>query len=361
MIRSSRPVFVVSEATLENYSDLLGHILSGLRAEGCHSCVIVPPGHAEQLVSTLPVEVVEYPYMKTCFLSKYNKNRLVDSVAEFRPSLVHCFSSSKIKITEMISDRLNIPSVYSFFSKPAKKMSLSEISARNCRKVFVSSSSLGEEVAKIYPYIKDRISLFRFGTYVDRKVACFANEQRVPSLVVSHPINRLYEFEPMLNAIRHLGIDGYEFVLAVIGTGREESHLRRLVHSLGLSHNVSVVGEMKPVRKFLSGADIFIQPIFSPDFNADIYEAMGAGLAIACPRVKDELIKEDENAVFFEPGDEYSIYQTLKHLLDRHDLARRIAFNAQNCTAMNCSVSRMISDTMDAYAGAVDEFNKIKA
>ena len=322
--------------------------------------MVVPPGHVEQLVSTLPVEVIEYPYMKTCFLTKYNKNRLVESVAEFRPSLVHCFSSSKIRITELISDRLDIPSVYSFFSKPAKKLGFSEISSRNCRRIFVSSSSLADEVGNIYPDIRDRISIFRFGTYVDRRVACFANEQRVPSLVVSHPINRLYEFEPMLNAVRHLGIDGHEFVLAVIGTGREESHLRRLVHSLGLSHNVSVVGEMKPVRKFLSGADIFIQPIFSSDFNADIYEAMGAGLAIACPRVQDELIKEDENAVFFESGDEYSIYQTLKRLLDRHDLARRIAYSAQSCIAASCSVSRMISDTINSYAGAIEEFNQVE-
>jgi glycosyltransferase involved in cell wall biosynthesis len=77
---------------------------------------------------------------------------------------------------------------------------------------------------------------------------------------------------------------------------------------------------------------------------------MSIGAAVAgCKGGVDDLIIEDQTAVVFDPNDEISMMRTLRRLLDRRELARKIAKAAQQYLRQNHTVSNMISATLEAY------------
>ena len=174
-------------------------------------------------------------------------------------------------------------------------------------------------------------------------------------MVVAQPLTNANDFKGLLNAVRHLVIDGYEFILAIIGKGGAERDIHRMVKKLGLSQVVTIVPEIEPIRSVFAGADIFIQPHSRPEFNSPLLEAMGVGLAVAsCHNITEDLLVENETTVFFDPFDELSIYSCLHNLLDKREFSQQIARNGQQFLRENYTVSGMIDSLKNYYQQAQD-------
>ncbi|NIA17086.1 MAG: glycosyltransferase, partial [Planctomycetes bacterium] len=205
-------------------------------------------------------------------------------------------------------------------------------------------------IIETHPSVKLLVRQVNMGTFIEDSRACFPKSDRNPSMVVAHPLNRLADFELLLCAARHLAIDGYEFVLAIIGSGKAEKTIRKTIKKLGLGQIVNITNEFHPLRAVFCGADIFIQPQPTRLFPASLLEAMSAGTAVAaCDSNESDLIIENQTALLFDPDDELSIYATLKKLLDEHETARRLAANAQDLIRNNHTVSRMVNNMLEIY------------
>ena len=161
------------------------------------------------------------------------------------------------------------------------------------------------------------------------------------------------DFEPLLNAARHMVIDGYEFMLVMVGGGRAETKMRKLLATLGLSH-IAVIGpRLSSLASVLSAADIFIQPRPTATFDPLLLEAMSAGTAVAaCKGGVDDLLIEDRTCVLFEPDDELSINNCICQLFNAPERARKLAQSAQNYVKENHSVSKMIASILETYHDA---------
>ncbi len=148
-------------------------------------------------------------------------------------------------------------------------------------------------------------------------------------------------------------IDRYEFMVAVVGEGKAEMQLRKLLAALGLSQIVTIVPRLKPWHCVFAAGDIFIQPQPTSAFNPLLVEAMSVGAAVAaCRGGVDDLIIENQTAVVFDPDDEISIKNTLQALFDRREFARKIARGGQNYLRENYTASKMISATLQTYDDA---------
>jgi len=172
--------------------------------------------------------------------------------------------------------------------------------------------------------------------------------------VIAHPLDNVADFENLFSAVRNLVINEYEFILAVIGAGRAERQLRKLLAALDLQQTVTIVPRLKPWRSILAAGDIFIQPQPNAAFNPFLLEAMSLGSAVAaCKGGVDDLIIKDQTAIVFDPNDELSIRSSLQRLFDRKEFARQLARGAQDYVRENHSVSGMISATLKTYREAV--------
>ncbi len=77
-------------------------------------------------------------------------------------------------------------------------------------------------------------------------------------------------------AIEQLLRQGYEICYDIIGGGEEEEHLKFLIHHLGISDHVNLLGRQSPdqVRELLEQTDIYILPSLSEGISNAVLEAM---------------------------------------------------------------------------------------
>ena len=347
--KSLRLALIVSERTVCEYSIFLEHLLVGLADESIPVALVCPPGCNAGSVFTGAAEIIRYPVFELPLMGHINRRLLVEQLAKFKPTVLHCLCESRASLTRRLARRLDLPYVVTVNSLQ-KRIAQFSVSSKRCAKIIVPAKSIAANIAKVYPRFADRIEQINIGTFVPEGIGCFPEPARLATIVTAHPLSRADDFENLLNVVRHLIIDGYEFMTVVISGGRTERQLWKLLAALDLLQTVTVVSRSMFLRSVLVAGDIFIRPVASSAFDPMLLEAMSLGAAVVgCKGRVDDLIIDEQTAVVFDPEDQLSIMRSLQRLLDRREFARQIAGGAQQYLRENHTVSRMISATLRTY------------
>ena len=350
--KSPRVALIASEHTVSDCSIFLQHLLVGLADESVPVALVCPPEWDNTSVFTAAAEVIGHPVFNLPFMGPVNTRLLTEHLVRFKPSVLHCLCESKASVTRRLAHRLDIPYVLSVNSFQKRWGSLS-ISSTHCVKVIVPTQSVAANMAGAQPRFSDRIMQINIGTFAADAATCFSKPLRTAILMTAHRFDHVDEYENLFGVVRHLLIDGYEFMMVVVGLGRADRQLWKLLAALGLLHIVTLVPKGMPWRSLLASGDIFIRPRPRFDFDPQLLEAMSLGAAVAaCKGGVDDLIFEDRTALVFDPDDEMNILRTLRQLLDRRELARQIAEASLEYVRENHSVSRMISALIQVYRAA---------
>ena len=127
---------------------------------------------------------------------------------------------------------------------------------------------------------------------------------------------------------------GYSFRMSIIGNGEMEAQLREMIRSKGVEDCVEMLGAMSPdkVRAYMERADVFL---FTSDFNegwgAVLNESMNSGCAVVASHAIGSvpfLIKDGENGLIYENGNQKHFEEQVIRLLDDAELRSRIGKNA---------------------------------
>jgi glycosyltransferase involved in cell wall biosynthesis len=347
--KSLRVALIASEHTICEYSIFLQHLLVGLADDSIPVALICPPSFNPTSSLTIAAEVIEHPVFNLPLMGHINIKLLTERLAKFEPTILHCLCESEASLTKQLAHRLDLPYVLTVNSLQ-KRWSRLSISSRYCEKIIVPAQSVAENMTSIYPRFADMVEQINIGTFTAESSGSFSDPSRLATMVIADPLNKTDDFEILFRVIRHLMIDGYEFMTVIIGGGRAERQLWKLLSALDLLKIISILPRNLPWRSVLAAGDIFIQPKPNYAFDPVLLEAMSIGAAVAgCTGGVDDLIIEDRTAVVFDPNDEISIMRTLQRLLDRREFARQIAGNAQQYLRENHSVSKMISATLRIY------------
>lgn len=347
-----RVALIASEHTIREYTMFLERMLVGLADESIPVALVCPLKSDIDSVVIGAAEIIRYPVFELPLTGHLNRRLLAEQLDKFKPTVLHCLCESKAGLARQLARRLNLPYVLSVNSLE-KRLVHFPLSVKRCVKILVPAKTIAARIAKAHPHFTDRIEQINIGTFMTETQACFSKPSEQITLVTTHQSGRADEFENLLSAVKHLIIDGYEFMMIIISDGRAERQLWKLLAALGLLQIVTVVPRLKPWYLVLSAGDIFIRPEPAAAFSPVLLEAMSVGTAVAgCRGGVDDLIIEDETAVVFDPSDELSIVRSLQRLLDRHEFARKIAKTAQQYVRENHTVSRMISAILKVYDDA---------
>jgi glycosyltransferase involved in cell wall biosynthesis len=344
-----RPALIVSEHTIYEYSIFLHHLLVGLADESIPVALVCPPGYDVDSVVSGAVEVIRYPALKLPLLWRQNKKRLIDRLEKFEPNVLHCLCESKAALTKQLSRQFGLSYILTVNSLQKQWGHLS-VSSKRCAKIIVPAESVADNIAKTYPGFAERIERINIGVFTEQTVGCFREPGRLAGMVIANPSDNLAELENLFAALRHLAINGYEFILVITSNARAEGQLRKLLATFALSQMAVIVPKVQSRRCVLTAGDIFIQPHPDAVFNPLLLEAMSLGTVIAgCKGGVDDLIIEGQTAVVFDPDDELSIYNCLQRLLDAPDSAKQLASRARQYLRENHTVSKMTSDILRIY------------
>ena len=350
-----RLALIASKRTLFEYSTFLEHLLVGLADESIPVALVCPPAGDVDTILHGTAQVIRYPTFELPFTEHLNRKILLEQLAEFEPTVLHCLCESNASLTRHLADQLGLPYVLTVNSLRRNWGHLS-VSQRRCAGIIVPAKSIAESVAGTYPHFADRIRQINVGTFVQESSRCFGSPSRLVSMVTAPAggtLDNADDFENLFNALRGLMVDRYEFMVVVVGEGKAEMQLRKLLAALGLLQIVTIVPRLRPWHSVFAAGDIFIQPRPAFAFNPLLVEAMSVGSAVAaCKGGVDDLIVEGQTAVVFDPDDELSIKNTLQGLFDRREFARKIAGTAQQYLGENHTVSGMISAALQSYRDA---------
>lgn len=348
-----RIALIASEYTVREFSDFLELLLGGLATEYVAALLVCPHGCDSDSIPAGGAEVIHQPALDLPFTEPLAARLLAQQIAKFEPTVLHCLCESKASLTRRLAHRLDLPYVLTVNSIQGRWSQLS-ISSKRCRKIIVPGETINANLAKTHPGHAERIEKINIGTFVTETDGCFSHPDRIPTMVIAHPLERVEDFENLFGALRHLRVDGYEFMVVMAGDGRGEGQIWQLLTALDLLHTVTMVSRLKPWKSVLAAGDIFIRPQPRFVFDTSVLEAMSVGTAVAgCTGGVDDLIIEEKTAVLFKPEEELNIMRTLQKLLDRREFARQIAHSAQQHLKENYSVGDMISTTTEVYRKAL--------
>ncbi len=353
-----RPVVLADRCSLRDYAASLTHFLVALADAPHPAAFVYPPDVGTASVPCPAVEFIGYPMIRTPLFWRQNRMVLLERLEKFKPTVLHCFGSGKILLTRYLSRQLDIPYVVTF-NRPGRKLFKPLMRSSHCMALIASSKATAKYLVKAYPRYGLRIRHINLGTFVADRCACFAKRNGIASVIVARRLDCAAEFEPLLRAVRHLVLDGYEFVFAIMGSGRAEGKIHEMIRSLGLAQIISLVPDMQPLRSVFAGADVFIQLTYRPEFNSRLLEAMSVGMSVAASEdCLDDMLIEDQTAVFFDSRDELSIYDCLGMLLADRRLAKQIAAGGQKYLQRHHTVSRMTNALIQTYLSAQKKYKQ---
>lgn len=347
--KSLRPVLIASEYTISEYPTLLKHLLAGLVDESIPTVLICPPQSCPDDILAPSVEVINHPAFELPLMGPVNEKILIEKLNKFKPTLLHCLCERQSVLARQLAKHLDIPYILNVNSIPKNRRFL-PLSSKRLAKIVTAAPSIAESIREIRPGLADCVEPINIGTFTESDCGCFSRTNQIANLLIAHRMDNIGEFENLLEAVKQLAIEDYEFMLVIIGSGPAESQLRKLIKGYGLSQNVIIVPRLSCWRSILAAGDVFIQPWPFEGFNSFLLEAMSVGCAVAaCMGEVDDLIIDNKTAVVFDPEDPISIHAALQKFLNTREFARQIARQGQDFLRENYSVSEMLNSILQIY------------
>jgi len=145
-------------------------------------------------------------------------------------------------------------------------------------------------------------------------------------------------------------------VLMIIGSGPEESNLRKLTHDLGIADRVYLMGERKDVPKVLQAMDLFVLPSVAEGISNTILEAMSCGLPVVATKVggNEELVAHGKTGTLFSPGDDADLAAILSAYRDDPKMLDNHCRSARQRVEERFSLARMVEEYDRLYRLVVE-------
>jgi glycosyltransferase involved in cell wall biosynthesis len=153
----------------------------------------------------------------------------------------------------------------------------------------------------------------------------------------------------LINALTKL--KSIDWRLAIIGEGKLCDSLKKLSLELDKEKRIHFFGFQKDRLSFLKGFDLFVLPSFSEGTPRCLMEAMAAGIPAIASNITGcrLLIKDGQNGLLFQPGNEVDLAKKVRVCLDNKSAAEKFAMNARLTIENKFSAARMAVDFQKLY------------
>ncbi|MEV0408249.1 glycosyltransferase family 4 protein [Actinoallomurus sp. NPDC050550] len=145
--------------------------------------------------------------------------------------------------------------------------------------------------------------------------------------------------------------------LHIIGTGPDESLLRRMVSALGLAGSVHFYGSVSGALTTQLGADVLLVPSRADAANLVVLEAMASNIPIVATNVGGipELIRKDIDGLIVAPDDRQDLAEATLGILTRPDHTARLRTSAHDRYRTLYTADLMVQRTCAVYEDTLRE------
>lgn len=136
----------------------------------------------------------------------------------------------------------------------------------------------------------------------------------------------------------------------ICGAGELKEQLEALTKELGVSGQVKLLGIRRDIGELNQAADLFLFPSFQEGLPVALMEAMAAGKAVACSRIRGnvDLVADGQGGLLCPPDDVEGWARNLARLVA--DPALRRQMGMWNETAVEAfSIQRVLAELREIY------------
>jgi len=230
------------------------------------------------------------------------------------------------------------------------------------KKVIAISEQVKEHLIKDFKLDESRISVIHNGIDVDRFGRQKTEDRRQnrkkfglgegPVIGIIARLSDVKGHKYLIEAMKTVLVTHPEAQLLMVGTGKTQGELVRLVGSLGIKDQVFFVPESQDTAEALAAMDIFVMPSLQEGLGLALAEAMASGLAVIGSNVGGikTLLQEGRNGLLVEPADSQALAGAISLLLDDPEKRLALGKEAQGFIQQNFSQEKMVLETEKEYA-----------
>jgi len=139
--------------------------------------------------------------------------------------------------------------------------------------------------------------------------------------------------------------------LTIVGSGPDETILKKMAHDLGIQDRVSFKGRQENVLGELHDTDIFVLPSLSEGMSNVLLEAMACGLPVVATNVggNSDLIQDGHNGLLIPPRDSISLTKALLELIENEELAQRLGKQARVTVEEHYAMNHIVDSYRELY------------
>ncbi len=227
--------------------------------------------------------------------------------------------------------------------------------------VIAVSPAVKEHLERDFDVKKDRIVQVingidpdHFSPVRDGEKEDIQRKHSIPAGPVVGIIARLSDVkghDVLIRAMTKIGAEVGNAQLVIVGTGKTEAMLKRLVQQLGLNASVHFLPVVNRTREILPLFDLFVLPSLSEGLGLSVLEAQAAGVPVIASRVGGlpHLVEEGKTGVLVEPGNVDALAAAVLTLLKDPQTAARMAQRARDKVLREFSSEHMTEKTRAVY------------
>lgn len=163
----------------------------------------------------------------------------------------------------------------------------------------------------------------------------------------------------LINALKNSNIK--DFKLTIIGniiSNEYYNELLKLIESCGFADKINFIGKIssQELNEYYKKAFVLIFPSFWEGYGMVAAEAMANGTLVICSRLPSlqEFIKENEEGLFFEPGNFRELTPIIENCFSSRDKSKEIAMNGYK----KSKTLPTWEDTSKKYFDILEEYRK---
>ncbi|MEA3407265.1 MAG: glycosyltransferase [Chloroflexota bacterium] len=160
----------------------------------------------------------------------------------------------------------------------------------------------------------------------------FAADRAVPVILGCGRLTNQKGFAYLIKAVARIQ-DQIPARLVILGKGPLQAALNRLIHSLGLTDRIQLLGFQPNPYKFMARADLFVLSSLWEGLGLALIEAMACGAPVIstdCPSGPGEIITHGVNGLLVPPGDVEALSAAIRKVLSDQESADQLSREGQH-------------------------------
>ena len=230
-----------------------------------------------------------------------------------------------------------------------KKADLITCDAENLKETMIELGADSQKIKIVYHGIDTK----KFNpNQKDEKIRKKLKIFNSPTVIGTRGLKPVYDVKSLIKAVPLVlkQVPDAKFVIA--GRGSQETELKQLAKSLGVSDSIRFVGFIPQdiLPKYFASSDVYVSTSLSDSFAVSALEAMACGLAPVMTDVADNKIwiKDGENGFIVPTKNPESLAEKIIYLLENKDV--RVKFG---------KINRKIVEEKQDYYKVMEKMEKL--